>query len=80
LLLLPSAALAVALVSFRIKSSGGDKNPGPNLVPGQNLGNNLENSYSSYRGLGSISPKILLIGRPKIALVFFRIKIRGNST
>ena len=36
--------------------------------------------YSSYRGLGSISPKILLIGRPKIALVFFRIKIRGNST
>jgi hypothetical protein len=44
LLLLPSAALAVALVSFRIKSSGGDKNPGPNLVPGQNLGNDLENT------------------------------------
>jgi hypothetical protein len=34
----------VALVSFRIKSSGGDKVPGPNLVPGQNLGNNLENT------------------------------------
>jgi hypothetical protein len=42
LLLLPSAALAVALISFRIESSGGDKVPGPNLVPGQNLGNNLE--------------------------------------
>jgi hypothetical protein len=44
LLLLPSAALAVALVSFRIESSEGDKVPGPNLVPGQNLGNNLENT------------------------------------
>jgi hypothetical protein len=36
--------------------------------------------YSGCRGLGSISPKILLIGRPKVALVFFRIKIRGNMT
>jgi hypothetical protein len=44
LLLLPSAALAVALVSFRIESSEGDEVPGPNLVPGQNLGNNLENT------------------------------------
>ena len=38
--------------------------------------------YSCGRGPGSqsISPKILLIGRPKVALVFFRIKIRGNMT
>ena len=79
LLLLPSAALAVALVSFRIKCSGGDKNPGPILVPGAEP-RQQPWKYSSYRGLGSISPKILLIGRPKIALVFFRIKIRGNST
>jgi hypothetical protein len=43
LLLLPSAALAVALVSFRIESSEGDEVPGPNLVPVQNLGNDLEN-------------------------------------
>ena len=35
---------------------------------------------SDCKGLGSISPKILLIGRPKVDLVFFRIKIRGNST
>jgi hypothetical protein len=44
LLLLPSAALAVALVFFRIESSEGDKVPGPILVPGQNLGNDLENT------------------------------------
>jgi hypothetical protein len=44
--LLPSVALAVALVSFRIESSEGDEVPGPNHVPGQNLGNrgNLENT------------------------------------
>jgi hypothetical protein len=34
----------VALVSFRIESSEGDEVPGPNLVPGQNLGNDLENT------------------------------------
>jgi hypothetical protein len=44
LLLLPSAALAVALVSFRIESFEGDEVPGPNLVPGQNLGKDLENT------------------------------------
>jgi hypothetical protein len=34
----------VALVFFRIESSEGDEVPGPNLVPGQNLGNDLVNT------------------------------------
>jgi hypothetical protein len=32
----------------------------------------------SNRGPGAISHKILLIGRPKVALVFYRIKIMSN--
>ena len=40
----PLCCTGSCLVSFRIKSSGVDKVPGPNLVPGQNLGNDLENT------------------------------------
>jgi hypothetical protein len=47
LLLLPSAALAVALDSFRIESSEGDEVPGPNLVQEQNLGNDLEKTAAT---------------------------------
>jgi hypothetical protein len=71
----------VALVSLRIEFSEGDEVPGPNLVqPSRAEPRQQPCKYSGCRGPGSISPKILLIGRPKVALVFFRIKIRGNMT
>jgi hypothetical protein len=40
----PLCSTGSCVVSFRIESSEEDEVPGPNLVPGQNLGNNLENT------------------------------------